>query len=349
MGATWQSVSHRASTKIAQLMKRALVTGGTGFVGANLVRRLLADGHEVHLMLRADHDPWRLAMIRSNVRVVVGDVADRSDVSRALDTVRPEWLFHLAAYGAYPMQIDPLVAARTNVLGTITLLEEASARGFEAFVHAGSSSEYGRKDHAPTETEATQPTTAYAATKVAGTVYCGYVAQRDRARVATLRLYSAYGPFEEPSRLVPTLLVHALDRRLPPLAHPDTARDYVAVSDVCDAFVRAAESMRAGGAIYNVGTGRQTSLRQLVNIVRAALGVDVEPVWGSFPDRAWDTDVWVGDASRLRLDLGWTPRSSLPDGLRAFADWLRAEPGILERYRAITASRSLTTADDRRT
>jgi nucleoside-diphosphate-sugar epimerase len=330
-------------------MKRALVTGGTGFVGANLVRRLLADGHETYVLLRAHHDPWRLATIRSNVHVVAGDVADRSDVSRALDAVRPDWLFHLAAYGAYPTQTDPRLAARTNVIGTVTLLEEAAARGFDAFVHAGSSSEYGRKDHAPTEDEITAPTSAYAATTVAGTVYCGYVAQRDSARVATLRLYSAYGPFEEPSRLVPTLLVHALGRRLPPLAHPDIARDYVAVSDVCDAFVRAAESMRAGGAVYNVATGRQTSLRQLVTIVRAALGVEADPVWGSFPDRPWDTDVWVGDASRLRLDLGWTPRFNLPDGLHAFADWLRAEPAIFERYRAVTASRSLASEDARRT
>jgi UDP-glucose 4-epimerase len=194
-----------------------------------------------------------------------------------------------------------------------------------------------------------EPNSAYAATKVAATVYCGYVARRDRARIATLRLYSAYGPLEEPSRLIPALVVHALDGRLPALAHPDIARDYVAVSDVCDAFVRAAVSMPPGGAVYNVATGRQTSLRQLVDVVRAALGVTAVPAWGSFPDRPWDTDVWVGDAARLRHDLGWAPQSELPEALRAFTDWLRAEPAMLERYRAVTASRSLATEDARRT
>jgi dolichol-phosphate mannosyltransferase len=329
-------------------MKRALVTGGTGFVGANLVRRLLSDGHEVHLLLRRDHDPWRLAEIRGDVRVVVGDVADHDDVAAAVDVARPDWLFHLAAYGAYSTQTDPRRAVRTNVSGTIELLEAAAVRGFDAFVHAGSSSEYGHKDHAPREDELAEPNSAYAATKVAATAYCGYVARRAGARVATLRLYSAYGPFEEPSRLIPRVVAHALDGRLPPLANPDSAHDYVAVADVCDAFVLAATSMPVGGTIYNVATGRQTSLRQLVGVARAELGVAAEPAWGSFPDRPWDTDVWVGDATRLRHDLAWVPRTALTEGLRAFCDWLRADPAILDRYRAVTASRSLASDDARR-
>ena len=330
-------------------MKRVLLTGGSGFIGANLTRRLVADGHEVHLLLRRDHDPWRLAAIRQDIHRVDGDVTDERALTGAVAVARPDWVFHLAAYGAYPAQTDPRQAARTNVDGTIGLLEAAAGRGFEAFVHAGSSSEYGIKDHAPREDEPAVPNSAYAATKVAATTYCSYVARRDRSRVTTLRLYSAYGPFEEPSRLFPTLIVHALDGRLPPLAQPDIARDYVAVGDVCDAFILAAERGPLGGSVYNVATGRQTSLAELVEIVRRTFGVTQGPVWGSFPDRAWDTNVWIGDATRIRHELGWAPRTALADALPAMADWLRADPTVLARYRAATASRALAAETTRLT
>ena len=329
-------------------MKRVLITGGSGFIGANLTRRLVADGHEVHLLLRHDHDPWRLAGIREGVRSIDGDVTDPDAVGAAFAAARPDWVFHLAAYGAYPAQTDARRAARTNVEGTIVLLEAGAAHGFESFVHAGTSSEYGHKDHPPREDETGQPNSAYAVTKSAATTYCTYVGRRDRSRVVTLRVYSAYGPFEEPSRLIPALLVSARDGRLPPLANPDTARDYVAADDVSDAFVAAAERGGVGGSVYNVATGTQTSLRQLVEIARQVFGLSAEPVWGSFPDRTWDTQVWIGDATKARLELGWEPRRTLPDALRATADWLRSDPALLERYRRVTASRALGAAAARR-
>lgn len=330
-------------------MKRAFITGGSGFVGANLVRRLLADGHEVHVLLREAHDPWRLTDVIGDVSVHAGAVADPDKVAAALAAAKPDWIFHLAAYGAYATQADPAAAARTNAFGTVAVLEASAARGFEAFVHAGSSSEYGPKDHAPAEDELVAPNSAYAATKVAATVYGQYVARRDGSRVVTMRVYSAYGPFEEPSRLIPVLVVHALERRLPPLADPRIARDYIHVADVCDALVRGTASRPGTGAVYNVATGRQTSLRDLVDLSRTAFAIDAEPEWGSFPARAWDTTVWVGDATRLRTELGWHPHVALEEGLRSMSTWVTAEPMRLGRYRSRLPSRALAREDTRRT
>ena len=94
---------------------RVAITGGTGFIGANLVRRVLADGHEVHLFLRRSHDPWRIRDLGDRVRTLLVDLTDADDVAGALRTARPDWVFHLAAYGAYPSQSDPEQAVR-NVL-----------------------------------------------------------------------------------------------------------------------------------------------------------------------------------------------------------------------------------------
>lgn len=304
-------------------MSRVALTGATGFIGANLARRLLADGDDVHLLLRPGHDPWRIDELRGFVREHQLDLTDRNAVSAALALARPDRVFHLAAYGAYAHQPDAEQAARTNVLGTIVLLEAARAAGVGAFIYAGTSSEYGLKDHAPTEDEALAPNSAYAVTKAAATSYCAFVARRDRARVVSLRLYSAYGPWEEPTRLIPQLVLAGLEGRLPPLADPNIARDFVHVDDVCDAFVLAATSERVASAVYNVGTGVQTTLHDAVETAQRLLRISAEPAWGSMPDRAWDTTVWVSDPARIARELGWRARTAFPDGLARTVKWFR--------------------------
>jgi nucleoside-diphosphate-sugar epimerase len=301
--------------------KRALVTGAAGFVGANLVRRLLAEGHDVRAAVRPGSDQWRLADV--DVERVKVDIRDRSAVEEMLETTQPEWIFHLAAHGAYSWQTDRRAILETTLLATIDLLEAAAARGFDALVQAGSSSEYGYKDHAPSEDEAPEPNSEYAAAKAAATLYAGYLAREQGLHVVTLRLYSVYGPWENRSRFIPTLVEHCLRGELPPLVNPDVARDFVFVDDVCDAFVRAATADVAPGSVYNVGSGSQTTVAEVVEIARRLFGVAAEPQWGSMPDRAWDTNVWVAHPARAERELGWRPRIDLRDGLAETADWLR--------------------------
>lgn len=314
-------------------MKRTLITGGTGFVGASLVRRLLRDGHEVHLLVRTGHQAWRLGGIEANVCLHPVSLEDQEGVERAVAAIRPAWIFHLAVHGAYSWQTDVRRMVHTNLLGTINLVEACLQTGFEAFVNTGSSSEYGWKDHAAAEHEWIEPNSYYAITKASATHYCRHIAQTRGVRLPTLRLYSAYGPYEEPKRLVPTLIARGLQGELPPLVNPDTARDYVFVEDVCDAYLRAATTNQVeAGAVYNVGTGAQTPLREIVAIVRRLLKVSAEPEWGSMSGRIWDTSVWVADNRKIRRELGWEPHTSLEAGLTRTIDWFRAHPELLPLY-----------------
>lgn len=320
------------------MSRRVLVTGASGFVGANLARRLLDEGHAVHLLLRASHKPWRLEDIRKDVAVYEADLTDREALQKAMNRARPEWVFHLAAHGAYPEQTDLDQMIATNVSGTANLLRSAERVGVEAFVNSGSSSEYGYKDHAPAEDELTEPNSHYAVTKVAATHLCRLAGQREGSRVITLRLYSIYGPYEEPRRLVPTLIVQGMAGKLPPLVNPDVARDYVHVDDACEAFLLAAATPKQRpGVVYNVGSGVQTTLRQIVDATRRLLEVQAVPKWGSMPDRSWDTNVWVSDPSRIMRDLGWTPKLDLENGLLKTIDWFKLNPQLIDRYREGTA------------
>jgi UDP-glucose 4-epimerase len=316
-------------------VKRVLLSGGTGFVGANLARRLLEDGHEVHLLVRPGHTRWRIDGIRADVRLHEVAIADAKAVADAVAESRPEWVFHLATHGAYSWETDLPRMIETTVFGTMHLLEACLRAGFEAFINTGSSSEYGFKDHPPAETEALDPNSHYAVNKAWATMFCRYAGVSRNAPITTLRLYSVYGPFEEPRRLVPTLIAKGLRGELPPLVNPEVARDYVYVDDVMDAYVLAAtRAAERPGAVYNVGTGLQTTLREVVEVARRVLGIAAAPDWGSMLERLWDTSVWVADVRAIEGALGWRARHGLPEGFARMVEWLRGDAALRARYEA---------------
>lgn len=303
--------------------KKVLITGGTGFVGANLTRRLVAEGHEVHLLVRPQYSAWRIDEIRTHIRIHLAALENDSLLQQVMERVKPDWIFHLATHGAYPTQTDTRQMINTNIVGLLNLLAAAGRVGFASLVNVGSSSEYGFKEHAPKESELVEPNSDYAITKAAATFWCQLTAVRHRVYIPTLRLYSVYGPYEEPSRLLPTLIWHARQGKWPPLAEPKVARDFVYVDDVVDALLLAAQKRpRALAPIYNVGSGKQTRLRQLVNEIRHLFGVRARPRWATMPKRQWDTAFWVATSAKIRRELGWKPRHRLSQGLRKLSDWL---------------------------
>lgn len=312
---------------------RALVTGAAGFLGANLVRHLTVAGHEVTALSRSREGGWRLEEVSSDVQILEVDVRDTAAIERTVVTAKPEWVFHLAAHGAYSWQTDLDTMISVNIRATAALLTAARTAGVQAFVNAGSSSEYGLKTHAPREDEWLEPNSRYAVTKAAGTHLTALAAAKGLPAV-TLRLYSIYGPWEDPRRLVPALVREARHGRLPPLVGPETARDFVYVDDCCDALLRAAQRGAPGGpgATLNIGSGTQTRLDDLVDVARSQLGVTALPEWGRMRQREWDTNVWISDPSAAFELLHWKASTSLGDGFARTAAWLQARPQLWERY-----------------
>lgn len=314
-----------------------MITGASGFVGANVARAMLAGGCEVHALLRAAHRGWRLVDLRG-ATFHVADLLDRGALDALLDAVRPRWVLHLAAYGAYASQTDTAATVRTNLEGAVNLMDAAAARGVERFVNAGSSSEYGFTDRAPAESEPVAPNSLYAVTKAAATAYATHLGTSGRLHATTLRLYSVYGPYEEPTRLIPSLVLTGLRGTYPPLVGPSVARDFVHVDDVVDAFRAALRADVPPGRVYNVGSGVQTTLADAVAVSRAHFAIEEAPVWGTMPERAWDTGTWVADAGRARAELGWVPRIAFEDGFVRTADWIAA-PERRRFYEALRAGR----------
>ena len=229
-------------------MTRVLITGAAGFIGANLARRMLRDGREVHVLTVDREINWRLGEIADDLHWHPADLRDAQAVAAIVRHVKPQWVFHLAAHGAYSWQDDMRQILETNFFGTVNLLEACAAVGVERLINTGSSSEYGFKEHAPGEDAWLEPNSHYAVSKASATLFCRHVAQSQKFPVVTLRLYSVYGPYEEPNRLMPSLVAYGLTGAYPPLVDPRVARDYVYVDDVVDAYCLAAARTTSRGA-----------------------------------------------------------------------------------------------------
>jgi nucleoside-diphosphate-sugar epimerase/glycosyltransferase involved in cell wall biosynthesis len=318
---------------VRELHGPVLVLGASGFIGANLMRTLLASHSDV--FGTASRDPaWRLADIDAE-RVITVDLLARGNLRTLLDRVQPETVFDCVAYGAYSFEQDVERMYQTNVLLKQELIEELLRRGTHCYIHAGSSSEYGAYSSAPEESQAPAPNSHYAVTKnaAAGLVY--FSGKHRGLRCANLRLYSVYGPLEDRSRLMPTLVAEAAARRLPPFVGADTSRDFVYVDDAIGAFFGAAVLLRPDryGESFNVGSGVKTTIRELAHLAKREFHLDCEPEFASMPARSWDLNDWYSNPARAAEVLGWRAEVGLEEGLRRTARWYAglADVALYER------------------
>ncbi len=306
---------------------RFLVTGAGGFVGSCLTRRLLAPGTQVFLLLRRETNLWRLRDILPRVQVLNADLVDRASVRAAVAEARPDAVFHFAAHGSNSSQQDVTRILETDVMGTWNLLEPCLESACRLFVHAGSSSEYGYKSEPMRETDRLEPNSYYAVAKAAATHLLSYVAHRARFGTATLRLFSVYGPWEEPTRLIPTLL-RRLSRHEPiDMVPREIARDFVYVDDVVEACLRLDRLAALRGEVVNVGSGVQSTMEDVVRAAVEITGSKSEIRWGSMAPRIWDTTRWVGSVEKAERILGWRSSHGIREGLAKTLEWIRSREG----------------------
>lgn len=298
----------------------SIVTGGCGFIGSHLAEALVNRGETVRIVdnLSTGREE-NISSFRERVELIRADVRDYDSLFKAFDGA--DCVFHLAGMVSVFESVDaPEKTHEVNLTGTLNVLRAARARGLGRVLLASSCSVYGNDPALPkTEDMIPSPESPYAVTKASGEQYLRVFASVYGLETVSLRFFNVYGPRQDPSSMyagVISKFMHAVVNGLPPVVFGDglQTRDFVGVTDVVEACIRAMESKDAGGgAVYNVGTGKQTSLLDLLNTIGKITGRTVNPKFE--PPQAGDVRHSVADISAAGRAFGYSPRVSMEEGL----------------------------------
>ena len=297
-----------------------LITGGAGFIGSALALRCAAAGERVRVL--DDFSTGRRDRVSGNplIEVSEGDIRDPAAVREALRGVGR--VAHLAALASVPRaELDPETAARVNVEGTLVVLDESRLAGVSALAYASSCSVYGDSGERPiAESAPLKPRSVYAVTKLAGERHALLHHRTGGPPVIALRFFNVYGPGQAADSPYSGVLARFSAQALagePPEIHGDggQTRDFVFVADVVDAVVLALEeaSGEAGGHVFNIGTGRSASVREIWRLVADAAGAELTPTFG--PVRSGDMRHASADTRQAAERLGFRARVPLREGI----------------------------------
>lgn len=333
--------SHDLAEKIRRLQGPILILGASGFIGANLLRSILAvrdDATGTTTRLPA----WRLEDLPEG-HVAQVDLLIDSNVDVLLNRVDPRTVFNCVAYGAYSFETDSQLIYRTNFEFLTRLLPRLEARGIASYIHAGSSSEYGENASGPGELAPLSPNSDYAVSKVAAANLLNYYGKRRKFSCANLRLYSVYGPLEDSARLIPNVVKRGLEGGYPEFVSPTISRDFIYIDDVTEAFIDAALRLTPDcyGDSFNIGTGRKTTIGDVAEVARQLYGLGDQPAF-TMPGREWDVQDWYANISHARERLAWSPHIAFVEGLRRTTDWYSALPDK-KRYEQVSKKYGLDT------
>ena len=305
---------------------KVLVTGGAGFIGSNLVTRLLDEGYAVRVL--DDFSTGRRENVDPRAELIEGDIDDEAIVREALRGV--EVVFHQAAAGSVARSVaQPLVTDRVNTHGTLTVLKASLDAGVQRVVSASSSSVYGGAAGLPSvETATPSPRSPYAVSKLAGEHYCRVFTPVYGLATVTLRYFNVYGPRQRPdsayAAVIPLFIV-AFSAGQRPIIHGDgqQSRDFTFVDDVVDANLAAATApaAAAAGRVFNIACGGSHSLLELLDVLGREMGVSVPPVHTE--PRPGDIRASQADVTATREVLGFEAKVSFEEGLRRTVAWHR--------------------------
>lgn len=300
-------------------MKKLLITGAGGFLGACASDFFHKKGYEVFAASRNPENSWRISILKcANVSL---DINDASSCQRAIQKTAPDCILNFAAYGAYPgAQTDSSLMHKTNVDGVKNLLQCAKENSIPNFIQIGSSSEYGPKNHPMSESDSSSPIDDYGKSKLQATnMVLNYDSQ---TKICVARPFSPFGEFEESRRLIPTLILSALNKKPAQLSSPNSKRDFTYVQNFNEGLEHILNSNKSWGEIFNLSQGSQISVGEMANLVHELILASPPPQFGKVQNPRAEPAMWQADISKAKKVLGWEPKISQKEGLQKTIEWM---------------------------
>jgi nucleoside-diphosphate-sugar epimerase len=310
-------------------MNRYVVTGGAGFVGSALVRRLLSEGHRVHVIDNLSTGTLdNLEEVADQITVHEVDLRDYDRIAPIIAGARR--VFHLGALPSVPKSIlEPVPSHECNIDGTFNVFRAAAVGKAGRVVYAASSSAYGDTEVLPkVETMAPRPKSPYAVQKLLGEYYASAFSDCFGLETVSLRFFNVFGPRQDPtsvySGVLSIFLTCLIERRSPTIyGDGEQSRDFTYVEDVVSLLLKASEAQGVSGRVFNAGNGNRYTLNQTWQLLQQIEGVNLPPSYG--PPRSGDVRDSQADITAAVRDLGHAPQFTFGEGLRLTLDWYRAD------------------------
>ena len=308
-------------------MIKCLITGGAGFIGSNLAKKLLEDGYSVRILDNLSTGFMsNLQSIENDVEFVNGDIRDDNTVSQAMNGM--DYVFHHAALSSVPQSVaDPISNNNVNISGTLNILKYANKFNIQRVIMASSSAIYGDSPELPkSETMPANPLSPYAVSKLTGEYYGQVFNNLYDIETVSLRYFNVFGPNQDPkteySAVIPKFIEIMLNDQIPTIYDDGTqSRDFVYIDNIIHANMLAMKNKNAVGKIYNVGGLSKTTVNELFQQLCRILGKNIQPIYG--PIRIGDIKHSYADISRIQNEIGYEPLITFAHGLERTLEYYR--------------------------
>ena len=302
-------------------MVKILITGATGFIGANLTRKLIKTGNEINILIKEASNLWRINDIVSNCNVHKIDLKKVEDVRNVVKKINPELVYHCAGHGIYPSQKNSAEVFSTNILGTFNLLNALNENNnLRRLVNLGSFFEYS-----------TNPIDPYTISKITQTKLVEHFFKEKKLPIITLRLFTPYGKFDSPGRLICDLMIALIRNKPLEIFSRYTKRDFIHIDDVITALEIASQQPDITGEIIDIGTGNEISVEEIVSMSNQLSDNELVINWNDTKQREVDIlaeNIFLGRQQTQKLN--WNPSTSLEDGLQRTIEWYKQNINLYE-------------------
>jgi nucleoside-diphosphate-sugar epimerase len=305
---------------------KILITGATGFIGANVAINLAREDHEIYGLSRNGEYNWRLEGECDKIRLVKSDISSYERTYSAIESIKPDGIINCAQYGAYPKEKSNKLMFEINNVGLFNILDICTKLNVNWLINCGTSFEYDGSKESIRESTISNPHSYYGIFKANGTKMLDLYSNLIGTKLMTLRIFQAYGPFEPKGRLVPYLLYNLITDLDVHLNNPYLERDFTYIKDITTAFsdsIKAMDNLEKHEVI-NVGSGTYTSIQDFAkagkNIINSSSRIILDTLQTKPEDRI---NRIFADVTKAKTILKWNPKFQVSEGIKDFAIWFK--------------------------
>lgn len=314
-------------------MEKIVITGGSGFLGANLIHKLNKTNSQIHVILRPNTNEWRILKIKNKIKIHYVDIINEKRILEILKNINPTIIFHCATYGVNPSQTNFKKILETNIIGSTNIFSASrNIDNIKKIINIGSSFEYDSQKQPVKENDSVSPTTIYGISKAAQTNLAQYYSKNFGLPIVTLRIFTPYGRYDSQGRLFSDLMISAIKNKKLSVGMKSSVRDFIHIDDVLDALLLFAKNNKING-IFNIGTGKKMSVEQIIELCERKLKMNYKISWGSNKNiRKIDTisEAVIANMKKTKNTTNWKPKIKIDEGIQKSYLWYRKNIELYE-------------------